>query len=128
MQLGALAGIAVATWVVFGGRQAYSGLMFAISLLLVIGDGSQQLSVALWRSADVMLGTLVGIGATLVFLPHKATDMLRFLLADCLDRMARLYHTHTSATSAPGHRCPGVVQGSQSATGQAARPDRCGPS
>ncbi|MAY72408.1 FUSC family protein [Halomonas litopenaei] len=102
VQLGALVGIAIATWVVFGGRQAYSGLMFAISLLLVIGDGSQQLSVALWRSADVLLGTLVGIGATLVFLPHKATDMLRFLLADCLDRMARLYHTHTSATSAPG--------------------------
>ncbi|MBN8414258.1 FUSC family protein [Halomonas denitrificans] len=102
VQLGSLAGIAVATWWVFGARQAYGGLMFAISLLLVIGDGTQQLDVALWRGLDVLVGTLVGIAATLVFLPHKATDLQRFLLADCLDQMARLYHAHTSSTAAPG--------------------------
>nr|WP_300311125.1 FUSC family protein [Halomonas sp.] len=99
--LGALLGIATCTWVVFPGRQAYSGLMFSVSLLLVIGDGNQAFSVALWRATDVLLGTLVGIAATVLFLPQKATDLMRFMLADCLDGMAQLYHAHTSATSAP---------------------------
>ncbi|MGQ7248973.1 FUSC family protein [Halomonas sp. V046] len=102
VQLGALTGISIATWVVFSNRHAYSGLMFAISLLLVIGGGTQEITVALWRSLDVLVGTLVGIGATVIFLPQKATDMLRFMMADNLDRMARLYHAHTSATAAPG--------------------------
>ncbi|GEN22305.1 FUSC family protein [Halomonas cupida] len=102
VQIGALVAIAIATWLVFSSRQAYAGLMFAISLLLVIGNGAPDFSVALWRSADVLIGTLIGIAATLVILPHKATDVLRFMLADNLDRLARLYHAHTSATSAPG--------------------------
>lgn len=96
---GALTGIGVATWLTFGNRHGYSGLMFAISLLLVIGDGSHDLGIGLWRAFDVLLGTLVGIAATVLVLPQKATDMMRFMLAENLDRMARLYHAHTSATS-----------------------------
>ncbi|RTR06508.1 FUSC family protein [Halomonas nitroreducens] len=99
--LGTLLAIALGTWMTFGKRYGYGGLMFAISLLLVVGDGNQDLGVALWRSFDVLLGTLIGIAVTVAVLPHKATDMLRFMLADNLDRMARLYHAHTSATSAP---------------------------
>jgi len=99
--VGALAGIAAATWLTFGNRHGYSGLMFAISLLLVIGDGTRELDIALWRAFDVLLGTLVGITVTLLVLAQKATDMMRFMLADNLDRMARLYHAHTSATQAP---------------------------
>ncbi|MGM0983473.1 MAG: FUSC family protein [Pseudomonadota bacterium] len=99
--LAALAGIAVATWLTFSNRHGYSGLMFAISLLLVIGDGTRELDIALWRAFDVLLGTLVGITVTVLVLPQKATDMLRFMLADNLDGMARLYHVHTSAKAAP---------------------------
>lgn len=99
--LGALIGIAAVTWLTFGKRYGYSGLMFAISLLLVIGDGTHDLGIALWRSADVLLGTLVGISVTVLLMPQKATDIMRFMLADNLDRMARLYHAHTSATGAP---------------------------
>ncbi|MDT8877906.1 FUSC family protein [Halomonas saccharevitans] len=97
---GALCGIAAATWLTFGNRHGYSGLMFAISLLLVIGGGQQELNIALWRAFDVLLGTLVGIAVTVLVLPQKATDMMRFMLADNLDRMARLYHAHTTATAA----------------------------
>lgn len=100
VSLGTLAGIALATWVTFGKRQGYSGLMFAISLLLVIGDGTHDLGIALWRSFDVLLGTLVGIAITVLLMPQKATDIMRFMLADNLDRMARLYHAHTSSTTA----------------------------
>ncbi|SDJ36964.1 FUSC family protein [Billgrantia gudaonensis] len=99
--LGALIGIGAATWLTFGSRHGYSGLMFAISLLLVIGAGNQELDVALWRAFDVLLGTLVGIAVTALVLPQKATDMMRFLLADNLERLARLYQAHTESTHAP---------------------------
>ncbi|WP_280548178.1 FUSC family protein [Halomonas sp. 11-S5] len=99
--LATLAGIATATWLTFSNRHGYSGLMFTISLLLVVGDGTQELDIALWRAFDVLLGTLVGIAVTVLVLPQKATDMMRFMLADNLDRMARLYQAHTSATAAP---------------------------
>lgn len=97
---GSLLAIGVATWITFGNRHGYSGLMFAISLLLVIGDGSHDLSLALWRAFDVLLGTLVGTAVTLLVLPQKATDMMRFMLAENLERMARLFHAHTTASSA----------------------------
>ncbi|MFG6177745.1 FUSC family protein [Halomonas sp. THAF12] len=99
LPLGTLAGIAVATWATFAKRYGYGGLMFAISLLLVIGGGTPELDVALWRSLNVLLGTLIGIGVTMLVLPHKATDLLRFAMADNLDHMARLYHAHTSASA-----------------------------
>jgi uncharacterized membrane protein YccC len=97
---GSLAAIGVATWLTFGNRHGYSGLMFAISLLLVIGDGSHDLGIGLWRAFDVLLGTLVGIIVTVLVLPQKATDMMRFMLAENLDRMARLFHVHTTAAAA----------------------------
>ncbi|EPC03397.1 hypothetical protein L861_17820 [Litchfieldella anticariensis FP35 = DSM 16096] len=97
--LGALAGIAVATYATFANRYGYSGLMFGISLLLVLGEGHQDLTIALWRSFDVILGTVVGILVTIAVLPQKATDMLRFQLAENLDKMARLYHAHTTASA-----------------------------
>ncbi|MEC9484178.1 MAG: FUSC family protein [Halomonas sp.] len=95
-----LVGIAVATYATFATRYGYSALMFGISLLLVIGDGNHDLSIALWRAFNVLLGTSIGILVTLLLLPQKATDVLRFLLADNLDKFARLYHAHTTSASA----------------------------
>lgn len=95
-----LISIGVATHATFATRYGYSALMFGISLLLVVGSGDNDLSVALWRAANVLLGTLIGIGVTLLVLPQKATDTFRFLLADNLDKLARLYHAHTSSASA----------------------------
>ncbi|MDR5902195.1 MULTISPECIES: FUSC family protein [Halomonas] len=97
---GSLTAIGVATWLTFGNRHGYSGLMFAISLLLVAGDGNHALDVGLWRAFNVLLGTLVGITTTMLILPQKATDLLRFMLAENLDRLARLFHAHTTATAA----------------------------
>ncbi|WP_304525869.1 FUSC family protein [Halomonas sp. I5-271120] len=96
-----LAGIAAATYVTFKGRYGYSGLMFAISLLLVVGDGTQELGTALWRSFNVLVGTLIGILVTAFAMPQKATDVQRFLMAETLDKLARLYHAHTSSTGSP---------------------------
>ncbi|WP_458524672.1 FUSC family protein [Onishia taeanensis] len=96
-----LAGIAAATYVTFKGRYGYSGLMFAISLLLVVGDGQQELGTALWRSFNVLVGTVIGILVTAFAMPQKATDVERFLLAETLDKLARLYHAHTRSTTSP---------------------------
>lgn len=95
-----LIAIAIATYATFTSRYGYGALMFGISLLLVVGDGNHDLSIALWRAFNVLLGTLIGILVTVLVLPLKATDILRFLLADNLDKLARLYHAHTSALAA----------------------------
>lgn len=95
-----LLGIATATYATFATRYGYSALIFGISLLLVVGDASHDLDIGLWRAFNVLLGTLLGILMTWLVLPQKATDVLRFLLADNLDKFARLYHAHTSANSA----------------------------
>ncbi|KXS37296.1 FUSC family protein [Modicisalibacter tunisiensis] len=95
-----LIGIAIATHATFATRYGYSALMFGITLLLVVGNGEHELSVGLWRAANVLLGTLIGIGVTLTVLPQKATDVFRFLLADNLDKLARLYHAHTASAAA----------------------------
>ncbi len=55
--IGSLLGIVIVTWITFGKRYGYGGLMFTITLLLVVGGGSHDLAVALWRSFDVLLGT-----------------------------------------------------------------------
>ncbi|SHF16191.1 Fusaric acid resistance protein family protein [Modicisalibacter ilicicola DSM 19980] len=92
-----LISIAIATYATFATRYGYSALIFGISVLLVVGSGDHDLAIALWRAFNVLLGTLVGILVTVLVLPQKATDVLRFLLADNLDKLARLYHAHTSA-------------------------------
>jgi len=112
---GSLVAIGIATWLTFGNRHGYSGLMFAISLLLVVGDGSHALGVGLWRAFDVLLGTLVGITITILVLPQKATDMIRFMLAENLERMARLFHAHTSASATLDIDTPALLKATSSA-------------
>ncbi|GAB2803791.1 FUSC family protein [Halomonas shantousis] len=92
-----LIGIAFATHATFATRYSYSALIFGITLLMVVGDGEHDLSIALWRAFDVLIGTSIGMLVTVLVLPQKATDVMRFLLADNLDKLARLYHVHTNA-------------------------------
>lgn len=100
IQVLTLAAIAVALHATFTSRYGYSVLMFGITILMVTGDGNQDLTIALWRAFDVLLGTSIGILITIIVLPQKATDLFRFMLADNLDRLASLYYAHTLATEA----------------------------
>ncbi|WP_456269530.1 FUSC family protein [Kushneria sp. AK178] len=100
VQVLTLVAIAVALHATFTSRYGYSVLMFGITILMVTGDGNQDLTIALWRAFDVLLGTSIGIAITIVVLPQKATDLFRFMLADNLDRLASLYYAHTVATEA----------------------------
>ncbi|WP_158774366.1 FUSC family protein [Cobetia sp. L2A1] len=92
-----IVGIALALNATFSNRYGYSSLLFCVTLLMVIGDGNHDLGIGLWRVFNVVLGTLVSIVVSVVLLPQKATDVFRFLLADNLDKLARLYHGHTKA-------------------------------
>ncbi|AZV30870.1 FUSC family protein [Cobetia sp. ICG0124] len=92
-----MVGIALALNATFSNRYGYSSLLFCVTLLMVVGDGNHDLGIALWRVFNVVLGTLISIVVSLVLLPQKATDVFRFLLADNLDKLARLYHNHTNA-------------------------------
>ncbi|MCM5703295.1 FUSC family protein [Larsenimonas salina] len=91
-----LAAIALAIHATFSSRFGYSSLIFGITLVMVVGDGNHDIAIALWRSFNVLIGTLIGITVTAVFLPQKATDQMRFLIADNLDKLSRLYHAHTN--------------------------------
>ena len=92
-----IVGIALALNATFSNRYGYSSLLFCVTLLMVIGDGNHDLGIGLWRVFNVVLGTLISIVVSMVLLPQKATDVFRFLLADNLDKLARLYHGHTKA-------------------------------
>lgn len=100
VQVLTLVAIAIALHATFTSRYGYSVLMFGITILMVTGDGNQDMTIALWRAFDVLLGTSVGIVITIIVLPQKATDLFRFMLADNLDRLASLYYAHTLATEA----------------------------
>ncbi|MCM2130894.1 FUSC family protein [Larsenimonas rhizosphaerae] len=91
-----LASIAIALFITFTGRFSYSALMFGITILMVVGAGNHDLTIALWRSFNVLIGTLIGIIVTALLLPQKATDLMRFLIADNIDKLSRLYHAHTT--------------------------------
>lgn len=97
-----LIAIAIALHATFTSRYGYSVLMFGITLLMVTGDGTEDLSIALWRALDVLLGTTIGILVTVAVLPQRATDLFRFMLAENLDRLAALYDAHTRATAKSG--------------------------
>lgn len=93
--LAMLAVICLATYTTFNSRYSYSVAMFNITLVMVLGDGNPDISVAVWRSCNVVLGTCIAIAVTMVVQPQKATDVLRFLLASNLDRLARVYRIHS---------------------------------
>lgn len=98
--LWSMVGIALALNATFSNRYGYSSLLFCVTLLMVVGDGNHDIGIGLWRIFNVVLGTLISILVSLLLMPQKATDVFRFLLADNLDKLARLYHGHTKASHA----------------------------
>ena len=88
--------IGAASYISFSSaRYSYSVTMFNITLVMVLGDGTLETSVAVWRSTNVLIGTSAAILTAILIQPQKATDVMRFMLAGNLDRLARVYRTHT---------------------------------
>ncbi|POZ60313.1 FUSC family protein [Chromobacterium alticapitis] len=109
--LGALAGLVaivlhgVSPWLCYGwmllvvalsswhaqGRGGYLALLTGITLVIVGGLGDEPINEALWRSCNVLVGSLIGMAAAAI-LPLRALDSWRFLLADNLREAALLYN------------------------------------
>ncbi|AUH52229.1 hypothetical protein CXB49_16115 [Chromobacterium sp. ATCC 53434] len=82
--------IALSTWHAQG-RGGYLALLTGITLVIVGGLGDEPINEALWRSCNVLVGSLIGMAAAAT-LPLRAIDSWRFLLADNLREAALLYN------------------------------------
>lgn len=87
--------VGLASYLSFSSRYSYSVSMFNITIVMVLGDGTLDTSVAVWRSCNVLIGTSAAILTSVIIQPQKATDVMRFMLAGNLDRLARVYRIHT---------------------------------
>jgi uncharacterized membrane protein YccC len=72
------------------GKAGYTAVMIGISLVIVAGVGDGTVTEALWRTGNVALGSMIGMGAATLF-PQRALNHWRFLLADNLREAAFLY-------------------------------------
>lgn len=72
------------------GRAGYIALLTAITLVIVAGNGSNDIAIGLWRAANVGIGTLIALLFSFAFPLYAAYDW-RFRLADNLRECARLY-------------------------------------
>ncbi|CAJ0770943.1 hypothetical protein R8510_01116 [Ralstonia chuxiongensis] len=85
------------------GKGGYIALLAAITLVIVVGHGDNNLLDGAWRTLNV----LVGIAIALLFsfaLPLYATYSWRYRLADALRECARAYAGLGRAGDAPGER------------------------
>ncbi len=108
--LGALAGLAAIWLLPFGaplfygwmllivalsiwhaqGKGEYLALLTGFTMVIVAGLGDEPMDAALWRSFNVLTGSVIGLAAAAI-LPLRAMDSWRFLLADNLREAALLY-------------------------------------
>lgn len=85
------------------GKGGYIALLAAITLVIVVGHGDNNLLDGAWRTLNV----LVGIAIALLFsfaLPLYATYSWRYRLADALRECARAYANLGHTSEAPGER------------------------
>ncbi|MBA8735815.1 FUSC family protein [Chromobacterium violaceum] len=82
--------VALSSWHAQG-RGGYLALLTGITLVIVGGLGDEPINEALWRSCNVLIGSLIGMVAAAT-LPLRALDSWRFLLADNLREAALLYN------------------------------------
>ncbi|WP_052941332.1 FUSC family protein [Chromobacterium subtsugae] len=82
--------VGLSTWHAQG-RGGYLALLTGITLVIVGGLGDEPIAEALWRSCNVLIGSLIGMAAAAT-LPLRAIDSWRFLLADNLREAALLYN------------------------------------
>jgi uncharacterized membrane protein YccC len=71
------------------GRAGYVALLAAITMCIVAGHGDNNMSVGLWRSANVLFGIVIALAFSFA-LPLYATYAWRYRLADNFRLCARL--------------------------------------
>ena len=77
------------------GKRPYVGLLIGITLGVTMGAMPGDIETALWRSADVILGSLLALLFCSIY-PQRAYSHWRLQLHQILQQSGRLYHTHLS--------------------------------
>jgi len=78
------------------GRMGYAYLVAGFTLMIVLDGGKQGMHEAIWRTATILLGCVIAIGVSQLVLPLRARNEWRWLLADSLARMAKVWQIHLS--------------------------------
>ncbi|MTD26372.1 FUSC family protein [Erwinia sorbitola] len=77
------------------GKHPYMALLIGITLAVICGGIPGDMTTALWRGGDVILGSLLALLFTSIY-PQKAYTHWRIQMSDMLLETARLYHAGCS--------------------------------
>ncbi|MGL5037008.1 MAG: FUSC family protein [Aeromonas sp.] len=77
------------------GKRPYVGLLIGITLAITMGAMPGDIKMAVWRSADVIFGSLLALLFCSIY-PQRAYSHWRLQLHLILRQSGRLYHTHLS--------------------------------
>ena len=77
------------------GKRPYVGLLIGITLGVIVGGVPGDIETALWRSGDVILGSMLALLFCSIY-PQRAYTHWRLQMHDSLQQAGRLYHTHLS--------------------------------
>ena len=74
------------------GKKPYQGLLIGVTLAIVVGSPIGEIDTALWRSGDVILGSLLAMLFTGIW-PQRAFIHWRIQLAKSLTEYNRIYQS-----------------------------------
>lgn len=77
------------------GKRPYAGLLIGITLAVTMGARPGDIEMALWRSGDVILGSMLALLCCSIY-PQRAYTHWRMQMHDSLLQAQRIYHTHLS--------------------------------
>ncbi|EAO8345750.1 TPA: FUSC family protein [Salmonella enterica subsp. enterica serovar Stanley] len=77
------------------GKRPYMGLLIGITLAIVCGAGPGEMDTALWRSGNVIIGSLFALFFTSIY-PQKAFTHWRLMMSKELKNISDFYSAHIS--------------------------------
>ncbi|AKA37647.1 FUSC family protein [Yersinia ruckeri] len=77
------------------GNRPYMALLIGVTLALVCGSASVDMNTALWRSTDVIIGSVLALFFTSIY-PQRAFTHWRMQLSDSLHAASMLYAAYLS--------------------------------
>ncbi|VTR24072.1 Inner membrane protein yeeA [Serratia fonticola] len=105
------------------GKRPYMALLVGITLAVVIGAGAGDIYIALWRSGDVIFGSLLALLFTSIY-PQRAYVLWRMKMADCLETVGKIYGAYLSPNMIERPRLEPRLKNLLGDVGEATRTDR----
>lgn len=84
------------------GKKPYQGLLIGVTLAIVVGSPTGEIDTALWRSGDVILGSLLAMLFTGIW-PQRAFIHWRIQLAKSLTSIIGSINLHSHRTYSNAH-------------------------